>query len=208
MSAFASFVDFLLPILLQLLGLVIGGLLLSLSQLARRRWGIEIEAAHRDALHSALMSGVRAAVARGLNGQAATAAAVAYAGRSVPDALTALNPGEGVLVSIAEAKLTEASGGAAPSSRAPRRSRAFGLIRAGASGPLRPRRILGPARSASIRAGGRRRFTTALPRRPASRVRSRGAARGRDLRRAPRPSPRRAAHGSAEGGGGEAGAGG
>lgn len=114
MSAFASFTDFLLPVLLQLLGLILGGLLFGLSRLARQRWGIEIEASHREALHSALMSGVRAAVARGLSGPAATASAVAYAGRSVPDALGALKPAEGVLASIAEAKLTEVSVSPAP----------------------------------------------------------------------------------------------
>lgn len=126
MSAFASFVDFLLPVLVQIFGLILGGLLFSLSRLARQRWGIEIEAAHREALHLALMSGVRAALARGLNGPAAAASAVAYAGRSVPDALSALKPGEGVLASIAEAKLVEAApqGSAASAPAAPRREEA------------------------------------------------------------------------------------
>ena len=35
---------------------------------ARARWGIEIEARHREALHSALMTGVRHALARGAAG--------------------------------------------------------------------------------------------------------------------------------------------
>ncbi len=96
-----------MPVLLQLIGAALGAALLWLSRVAKERWGIEVEARHREALHSALFSGVRAALARGLNGQAAIEAAVAYAARSVPDALAKLGPSSEVLSDLASSKLLE-----------------------------------------------------------------------------------------------------
>ena len=76
---------------------------------ARARWGIEIEARQREALHSALMTGAQLALAR-LGPQAAqsalTAAAVEYAERSVPDAMTGLHPAASTLHDLALAKIT------------------------------------------------------------------------------------------------------
>jgi len=58
-----------------------------------RRWGLEIEARHREALHSALMTGVKHALFEGLQGRTAIAkATVDYVHTSVPDALAALKP--------------------------------------------------------------------------------------------------------------------
>ena len=61
-----------------------------------------------EALHSALMSGVRAALMRGLSGPEAVEAAIIHASGSVPDAIKALKPDAGVLTRIAEAKLRDA----------------------------------------------------------------------------------------------------
>ena len=64
-----------------ILTLIIGWL----AAQARARWGIEIEARHREALHSALMTGVRYAVARDLKEPNVDAkAAVDYVRTSVP----------------------------------------------------------------------------------------------------------------------------
>ncbi|NEX47618.1 hypothetical protein [Pseudotabrizicola algicola] len=98
----------LLPMLLQLIGAVLGLFLIWAARTAKNRWGIEIEARHREALHSAIMSGIRASLSRGTVGEDAINEAILHAGSSVPDAIAALNPGAGVLVSIAEAKLREA----------------------------------------------------------------------------------------------------
>lgn len=98
----------LLPMLLQVIGAILGLLLMRAANMARTRWGIEIEARHREALHSAVMSGITSALMRGLNGSAAVAAAIQHTTRSVPDALAALDPTTEVLTSIAEAKLREA----------------------------------------------------------------------------------------------------
>mgnify|MGYP007078755858 CR=1 FL=1 len=74
-----------------------------------RRWtGREIEARHREALHSALMTGARIALQRGLKPQAAVDMAIGYARTSVPDAIRELDPNEAVLTSRARAVLEEA----------------------------------------------------------------------------------------------------
>ena len=74
----------------------------------RARWGIEIEAAQREALHQALMTGAQLALAR-LGPQASqaalTAEAVKYAQGSVPGAISGLRPAAGVLSDLALAKI-------------------------------------------------------------------------------------------------------
>ena len=75
---------------------------------ARARWGIEIEARQREALHSALMTGAQLALSR-LGPQASqtalTAEAVKYAQGSVPGAISGLRPAAGVLSDLALAKI-------------------------------------------------------------------------------------------------------
>lgn len=102
------------PFIVTGFGTVLTILLTRLTTTLRVRWGIEIEAKHRDALQMAVMSGIRAAVSRGLTGRAAIEAALKHAATSVPDAIEILKPAEGVLASIAEAKLREASAAALP----------------------------------------------------------------------------------------------
>lgn len=99
-----------LPVMLDLAGIVLAGVVGRAALVAHRRWGIEIEARHREALHSALMSGIRAALAQGLTGGDAVSAAVGYAVQSVPDAIVKLDPAADVLMSLARAKLREAAG--------------------------------------------------------------------------------------------------
>ncbi len=100
----------LLPLLLQGIGVILGLLLLRATTYASTRWGIEIEARHREALHSAIMSGIRAALSKGLSGQAVLDSALVYVTQSVPDALNALDPSAEVLQQLAEAKLRDAVG--------------------------------------------------------------------------------------------------
>lgn len=96
------------PILIAAFGTVLTIVMDRATKVARERWGIEIEATHRAALHSALMSGIRAALLRGLSGADAVEAAIIHASGSVPDAIKALKPDAGVLTRIAEAKLRDA----------------------------------------------------------------------------------------------------
>ena len=99
----------LLPVLLQLIAAALAMVLLRAAEAARRRWGIEIEARHREALHASLMTGVSAALARGLKGTAAVDAATVYARQSVPDAIAALRPDAVLMRNLATAKLQQSS---------------------------------------------------------------------------------------------------
>jgi hypothetical protein len=94
------------PHLLELIAALATAIIGWLAAQAKARWGLEIEARHREALHSALMTGVRHALSEGVQGRTAiTRAAVGYVRVSVPDALAALKPGPGQLTDMAEATL-------------------------------------------------------------------------------------------------------
>ncbi|WP_406736921.1 hypothetical protein [Thioclava sp. GXIMD4215] len=98
----------LMPHILQLLALGVTALVGWIAAEVKRRFGIEIEARHREALHSALMTGAQLALARlgaGAGPTALTQAAVDYARTSVPDAITRLGPSAQVLQDLAEAKI-------------------------------------------------------------------------------------------------------
>jgi hypothetical protein len=94
------------PHLLELIAALLTAIIGWLAAQAKARWGLEIEARHREALHSALMTGVKHALSEGVQGRTAiTRAAVGYVRVSVPDALAALKPGPGQLTDMAEATL-------------------------------------------------------------------------------------------------------
>lgn len=100
------------PYFLEILGLIITALLGAAVKFAKDRFGIEIEARHRDALQSALMTGVRLALQRlghGASQRDIINAAVAYAHQSVPDAIQKLGPSVDLLGQIATSKLAEAA---------------------------------------------------------------------------------------------------
>lgn len=94
-----------IPALIALFGTLLTIVVNRASTLARERWGVEIEARHREALHSAVMSGLLAALARGLPQGAVIEAAIDHVESSVPDALGKLAPAPGVLRAIVESKL-------------------------------------------------------------------------------------------------------
>lgn len=96
----------LLPMLLQAIGAILGVLLMRAANTARARWGIEIEARHREALQSALMTGISAALSRGLRGQEAITAAIDHATKAgAPDAIAFFDLDLDDLTRIAESKL-------------------------------------------------------------------------------------------------------
>ncbi|MFI0477420.1 hypothetical protein [Paracoccus jiaweipingae] len=97
-----------MPALLQVIAGVLAILLARAAHTAKARWGIEIEARHREALHSALMSGVRAALSGGMSGSQVIRRAIEHATESVPDAMRSLRPDAEVLETIAKAKLRDA----------------------------------------------------------------------------------------------------
>ncbi len=108
------------PHLLELIGLAITAIIGWGVRQASKRWGIEVEAKHREALHWAIFTGAQLALERRLTGKAALDLILAYARRSVPDAIVNLQPTPEVLTDLAKAKLEqvaaekvkEAAGGA------------------------------------------------------------------------------------------------
>lgn len=98
-----------LPLLLQLIAVVIGLVLARVAAVAKDRWGIEIEARHREALHSAILTGATAALTRGLRGDAVLQAAIDHAiGRGAPDAIDHFGLAADDLKVLAQSKLQAA----------------------------------------------------------------------------------------------------
>lgn len=90
--------------------LIVSALIGRLLVVLRQRYGLEIEARHREVLHRAILTGLTAAQGLEVDGvrlpdPLAVREAVDYARRSTPDAIKALNARPDVLVAIAEAKL-------------------------------------------------------------------------------------------------------
>ncbi|WP_313348149.1 hypothetical protein [Paracoccus sp. (in: a-proteobacteria)] len=119
-GALDTFIASAAPGLLEILGLALTGIIGWAASKARQKWGIEIEARQREALHSALMTGALLALKHELTGRAAIDLVLRYIKQSVPDAIGNLKPTPEVLTDLAKAKLEQAaqakakeSGGAA-----------------------------------------------------------------------------------------------
>ena len=95
------------PYILELLGVLLTGIIGWAAAAARRKWGIEIEARYREALHSALMTGAQLAMKHELTGKAAIDLVLRYIKQSVPDAIGNLKPSPDVLTDLAKAKLEQ-----------------------------------------------------------------------------------------------------
>ena len=91
------------PYILEAFGLIITAVIGFAARQFSVWTGVEIEKAHREALHSALMSGAEQALEQGPSVVLADVkrAAINHAYRSVPDAIAALVPGDTVLDTLA-----------------------------------------------------------------------------------------------------------
>ncbi|ACM02882.1 Hypothetical Protein RSKD131_3022 [Cereibacter sphaeroides KD131] len=95
------------PSLLDLAGVALTALI-GFATVRFQHWtGIQIEARHREALHSATMTAARLAMARGLTREVAIEFVAAYARASVPDALKRLSPSAETLDALVRSKLLE-----------------------------------------------------------------------------------------------------
>ncbi|MFQ6777305.1 hypothetical protein V6Z69_19065 [Cereibacter sphaeroides] len=95
------------PSLLDLAGVALTALI-GLATVRFQRWtGIQIEARHREALHSAIMTAARLAVARGLTREVATEFVSSYTRASVPEALKRLSPSTETFDALVRSKLLE-----------------------------------------------------------------------------------------------------
>ena len=121
--------DLISPYIFMLVSAAVVGLLTWLTNIIKQWTGIQIEARHREALHSAMMTGVAAALARGrIKASEVTVdvksqivkEAVGWAYRSVPYALNALGASPEALAELAISKITllaEAPAGTAAEGR-------------------------------------------------------------------------------------------
>ena len=92
------------PAILEVLSAIVMLSITLVAQRLHKAYGLTIEQRHREALHTAIVSGVRAAMARG--DKDAARSAVEHALASTPDAVKALGASDGVLYGIAQAKLS------------------------------------------------------------------------------------------------------
>ena len=95
------------PYALEIVGLGLSAVISWTAVRLTKKTGLEIEQHHRDALHTALMTAARLALAKQLTGAAAIELALDYAKRSVPDAIRKLNPPQAVIENLAKAKLEQ-----------------------------------------------------------------------------------------------------
>lgn len=98
--------------LLTIIGAVLTFILNRATGAFQAATGIRIEEKHMRALHSAIMTGVEAAMVEGPEAgvEVIKHRAVRYAQQSVPDAIRALVPGDSVLDRLAERYVREAIG--------------------------------------------------------------------------------------------------
>ncbi|MEA5163526.1 hypothetical protein U5903_22380 [Cereibacter johrii] len=97
------------PSLLDLAGVVLTALI-GLATVRFQRWtGIQIEARHREALHSAIMTAARLAVVGNLAPDAATRFVSSYVRESVPDALKRLAPSADTLDVLVRSRIVQAA---------------------------------------------------------------------------------------------------
>ncbi|MGC9449692.1 hypothetical protein [Cereibacter johrii] len=109
-STGSDLVTALVPSLFDLAGMVLTALI-GFAAVRFQHWtGIQIEARHREALHSAIMTAARAAVSRGLTSEVATEFVSSYTRASVPEALKRLSPSAETLDGLIRSKLLEVSG--------------------------------------------------------------------------------------------------
>ncbi len=92
---------------LEVVGLALTAVIGFAANKARQKWGLDIEEKHRLALHQALMTAARLALAKQLTVAVAVDLMLDYAKQSVPDAIRKLNPPQAVIENLAKAKLEQ-----------------------------------------------------------------------------------------------------
>ena len=103
MDVLNSALEMFQPQIMEIVAVLLSMVLLFLSNLARVWLGVQIEARHREALHSALLTGVKAALDQGPSAgrDAIVRQAIDYARTSVPQAIKKLGPDNFILRKLA-----------------------------------------------------------------------------------------------------------
>lgn len=104
MNSLSALLEMFQPQIIEIVAVLLSMVLLFLSNLARVWLGVQIEARHREALHSALLTGAAAALDRGpaAGKDVIVRQAIDYARVSVPQALKKLGPDSFILRKLAE----------------------------------------------------------------------------------------------------------
>lgn len=97
------------PGIIEILGVLLTAIIGWAATKARQKWSIDIEARHREALQSALLTGATLALRHELSGRAAVDLVLRYIAQSVPDAIGGLGASPEVLADLAKAKLEQAA---------------------------------------------------------------------------------------------------
>lgn len=113
----------------EIISILLASMLGWAANTARKKWGIDIEAKHRAALHSAIMTGARLALQRGLTGQEAINQILQHVQISVPDAVIGLDARTEVLGNLAKSKMQEIAKEAGPDQLAEALTRAGTVTR-------------------------------------------------------------------------------
>lgn len=99
-----------MPHIFEITSVVLTGVITVAAQAIRKWTGLKIEEQHRRALHSAVMTGIEAAVMGKRTDEQVVAAAVEYARTlGAPDAVKALKVKPAALEQLARSKLTAAA---------------------------------------------------------------------------------------------------
>jgi hypothetical protein len=112
MGVLNSALEMFQPQIMEIVGVLFSMVLLFLSNLARVWLGVQIEARHREALHSALLTGVQAALDQGPSAgrDVIVRQAIDYARTSVPQAIKKLGPDNFIIRKLAERYANEVLG--------------------------------------------------------------------------------------------------
>lgn len=110
MEHFNQLMTDLLPSLIGALSILIGAAITWGARVFSVKTGLEIEQKHRDALHSAVMSGVNAALTDGPRAarEEIVDRVIGYVEGAVPDALEKLGPSNFILRKLVEGKINDA----------------------------------------------------------------------------------------------------
>ena len=95
------------PYLPTLMDLVLIPFIVALCVRGLKMLGLDMEAKHREALHSALTSGAQLALKHELTGKAAIDLILRYVVSSVPDAIKGLGASHEVMTDLAKAKIEQ-----------------------------------------------------------------------------------------------------
>lgn len=106
-TADGSVLETIRPMLLEIISLIIVAVVAWVGKTAKKKWGIDIEARHREALHWALYTGAQLALKQQLTGRAAVELVLRYIQSSVPDSIIDLRATPEVLNDLAKAKLEQ-----------------------------------------------------------------------------------------------------